>query len=448
MPEPDLIQQQRAILRAFRQATTERAQVEADAEARRKRELEAAASASKVVQQEAEAQRSKAVADAEARRKAERAAADAALAQAQQTAAAELGEARKTLDAAGSSLSEAGLQALLEQAPLAPTKPDPASNPAQRFAQAVAAAAETLKAVQNDVTALLKWRQDAAVRRRRLMYLGAVAVVVAVVVIILAVQAIQQAVHQAAIRRAEAVGQGLAEAAIKAGPVLVPAGEFLMGSTDAGSGEKPQHKVYLDAYLIDRTEVTNAMYARCVAAGACKPPSSLSSSERSSYYGNSRFDLYPVIYVSWDDARSYCQWAGGRLPTEAEWEKAARGTDGRIYPWGNEGPTCDRVNYDGGKCVGDTAPVGAYPQGASPYGALDMAGNVWEWVADWYQDTYYASAPTRNPPGPGSGQYRVLRGGGWFRYDGDLRAAYRHHFYYPTGQSNDIGFRCVAAPGK
>jgi formylglycine-generating enzyme required for sulfatase activity/serine/threonine protein kinase len=234
--------------------------------------------------------------------------------------------------------------------------------------------------------------------------------------------------------------------------VYVPAGEFSMGSTNADSdardNEKPQHTVTLGAFWIDRTEVTNTQYRECVAAGACTAPKKSSSYARSSYYGNSSFDDYPVIYVDWNRASAYCRWAGARLPTEAEWEKAARGTDGRVYPWGNSAPDCNRVNYGGtGGCVGDTSQVGSYPTGASPYGALDMAGNVWEWVADWYDSTYYTISTSKNPKGPNSGDYKLLRGGSW-PYSVDYVRAANRNGYYPVSSSNHIGFRCVAgSPG-
>jgi formylglycine-generating enzyme required for sulfatase activity len=207
--------------------------------------------------------------------------------------------------------------------------------------------------------------------------------------------------------------------------LFVPAGKFKMGSDTGESDEKPAHTVYLDSFWIDRTEMTNAMYAKCVQTGNCTPPSSSKSYTHDSYYGNSQYADYPVIYVSWNDANAYCEWRGDgtRLPTEAEWEKAARGTDVRTYPWGNDSPNSDLLNYN--QNVGDTTQVGNYPSGASFYGALDMAGNVWEWVADWYSETFYASSPSSNPLGPVSGQYRVLRGGSWSSYVYSVRSAFR-----------------------
>jgi len=222
--------------------------------------------------------------------------------------------------------------------------------------------------------------------------------------------------------------------------VYVPAGEFLMGSENGEDDEKPQHRVTLDAYWIDQTEVTNGMYAKCVAAGACAPPKETGSSTRSNYYDDNQFADYPVIYVDWNQANDYCGWAGRRLPTEAEWEKAARGTDGRSYPWG-EGIDCDKANYSG--CgVGDTTTVGSYLQGASVYGALDMAGNAWEWVADWYSDTYYIRSPSENPQGPDSGQFHVLRGGSWIIEGWNLRSSNRYR-YNPVNRYYNFGFRCV-----
>jgi len=229
--------------------------------------------------------------------------------------------------------------------------------------------------------------------------------------------------------------------------VYVPAGEFLMGSTDAdtqaSSDEKPQHTVYLDAFWIDQTEVTNAMYAKCVSAGICQEPVNKSSHTHSSYYGNPEFDNYPVIYVDWNRAKTYCEWAGRDLPTEAQWEKAARGIDGRTYPWG-EGIDASRANYD--QNVGDTTLVGSYQSGKSSYGVFDMAGNVIEWVKDWYSRTYYQSSPVANPPGPDTGKSRVLRGGSWDFTGYYMRSAYRFGNDFWAAYYVYIGFRCSRSP--
>ena len=225
--------------------------------------------------------------------------------------------------------------------------------------------------------------------------------------------------------------------------VYVPEGNFTMGGYFYAE-ERPSHTVNLNAYWIDSTEVTNAMYVKCEKAGSCQPPVHSNSAKRTDYYRNLQYDNYPVIWVNWEDAYSYCKWAEARLPTEAEWEKAARGTDGRSFPWNpgnwNMGPSNDLLNFD--SYVGDTTAVGSYPSGASPYAALDMAGNVWEWVNDWFDSNYYASSPVSNPSGPTSGTYRVLRGGAWFSNGAHINVDFRY-WRDPVFSDLSIGFRCA-----
>ncbi len=248
--------------------------------------------------------------------------------------------------------------------------------------------------------------------------------------------------------------------------LYIPGGTFAMGMNAADAleecskhqsncrkdwflFEEPVHEVALSPYWIDSTEVTNSMYKRCVDDDACNPPDQAYSPTRKSYYGNSAYADFPVIYVSWGDARSYCEWAGKELLTEAQWEFAARGIDGRIYPWGNSAPSCDLANYihDADKpCVGDTTAVGSYESGKSPFGVYDMAGNVSEWVADWYAS--YPAISQVDPQGPNDPQSdKVLRGGSINNLANGLRSTFRHalnpsySYYYFS-----VGFRCGLNP--
>ncbi len=215
--------------------------------------------------------------------------------------------------------------------------------------------------------------------------------------------------------------------------VYVPSGDFIMGSETGDADEQPVHIVYLDGFWIGKTEVTNAMYRLCVVAGYCDEP------EQDKFFNNYTYASHPIVDVGWTNAINYCRWADSRLPTEAEWEKAARGIDGRTFPWG-EGFNPALANYDSS----GTTPVDEYPDGESPYGVLGMAGNVWEWVADWYGTDYYSKSPTENPTGPDSGFMRVMRGGAFTQDGAGIRSTNRsmnriedHNFY--------TGFRCASS---
>ncbi len=260
--------------------------------------------------------------------------------------------------------------------------------------------------------------------------------------------------------------------------VYVPAGEFMMGAAPDSAAkiapsETPLHRVRLDAFWIDRTEVTNAMFARFLARTNYKPMAvrhytwnfaaeawelNAGADWQHPHGSDSNItglDQHPVVQVAWEDARTYCAWAGRRLPTEAEWEKAARGTDQYKYPWDNGNlashllnsvdvnvSEINKANRDLNDGYRFTAPVGSYLDGASPYGILDMAGNVWEWVADFFDDSYYKVSPLSNPPGPSSGFQHGARGGSWISDFGDVRTTARIGTD-PFNGAEDLGFRCA-----
>ena len=222
---------------------------------------------------------------------------------------------------------------------------------------------------------------------------------------------------------------------------LVPAGEFTMGS-EIDSSEMPVHTLYLDNYYVDKYEVTNQAYQKCVDMGVCLAPSDKSSSTRKEYYGNPEFSNYPLIRASWVMANTYCQWRGAHLPTEAEWEKAARGTDQRIYPWGNEfGCSFANMVIQGEQCVGDTTAVGSYEIGISPYGLYDMAGNVGEWTTSIMKPYPY----DRNDGREDSSVLRnhIIRGGTWYYENENYSRVSKRDALNSMTNDPDIGFRCV-----
>ncbi|OAI44395.1 hypothetical protein AYO43_09225 [Nitrospira sp. SCGC AG-212-E16] len=223
--------------------------------------------------------------------------------------------------------------------------------------------------------------------------------------------------------------------------VLVPAGEFLMGSWTGDPDEQPMRRVYLDAYFMDKDQLTVGEYAKFLEATSHGIPPEWNIMSRAMPKQR------PVVNVEWADAVAYCKWAGKRLPTEAEWEKAARGTDGRTYPWGDEPPTKFHGNMKKelwNNHMGLT-PVGMFGDGRSPYGINDMAGNVWEWVNDWYDPNYYRTGPQRNPTGPATGNHKVVRGGSWGSGPEGMRASERET-RLPSFQGYGTGFRCAKTP--
>jgi iron(II)-dependent oxidoreductase len=236
--------------------------------------------------------------------------------------------------------------------------------------------------------------------------------------------------------------------------VLVPAGEFLMGSDSWSGSEKPAHIIYLDSFYIDQFEVSNTAFAEFLnevgnqIEGVAGKAHWVEESDLdlrihrvdAVWQADQGWEDHPMNEVTWFGARAFCEWRNAHLPSEAEWEKAARGTDGRTYPWGEEEPTCEMANFSG--CYHTSVPVDSYPDWVSPYGAYNMAGNVHEWTNDWYRVDYYANSPYENPSGPENGDYKVFRGASWFNGNFQTRTTYR----YPklpvlTYMAN--GFRCA-----
>jgi len=237
--------------------------------------------------------------------------------------------------------------------------------------------------------------------------------------------------------------------------VLIPAGPFSMGvpkgDRDGGRDEYPRHEVSLDAYYIDKYEVTNGRYLEFVRGTGHRSPLHPKDPSRNLWNGNQMPESIadrPVINVDWHDAEAYCRWAGKRLPTEAEWEKAAKGTEDRRFPWGNVEPTAKHLNYNQ-QWIGEKTlmPVGSYEAGKSPYGAYDMAGNVWEWVADWYDPGYYEKSPAKNPKGPDRGTDKVLRSSGW-QVETPMVRIFTRVKSNPFIRNESTGFRCAASAQK
>lgn len=242
-------------------------------------------------------------------------------------------------------------------------------------------------------------------------------------------------------------GSALAEHPVRdrdpAAMVTIPEGRFIRGSgMEAGrADERPRRTIYLEAFMIDKYEVSNAQYLSFIAATGHKEPFNVYGT--GSLFNVTGIGNVPVVQVTWHDAADYCQWVGKRLPTEAEWEKAARGTDGRAYPWGDKAPSSRHVNFNRAWAeLGTLLPAGSLPDGASPYGVHDMSGNAREWVQDWYAKEYYRIAPDQNPKGPETGLLKVIRGGSWHSFDSDIRAAARGKGGFAL-KTHGTGFRCA-----
>ena len=219
--------------------------------------------------------------------------------------------------------------------------------------------------------------------------------------------------------------------------VLVPAGEFTMGSDEGDDDEQPVHRVFLDSFYLDMFEVTNGRFAKFVAAIQSEPPWGFADQETPVVRAD-----HPVRWVNWLEATGYCLWAGKRLPTEAEWEKAARGPEGRVYPWGTEPPTPAHAVFGLKEGTETVSPIGNRDLGRSPYGAHDLAGNLYEWVADWYDESIYTRQPTINPRGPVEGTTKGQRGGSYINSPYRLRTSFRTKSD-PTEHDPHVGFRCA-----
>lgn len=223
--------------------------------------------------------------------------------------------------------------------------------------------------------------------------------------------------------------------------IYIPSGKFKMGLPVRDGviehDNQPMHVVYLDAFWIGQTTVTNAQYARCVETGSCNLPC---SEETNPHFYDPEYANHPVVYVTWFDAQQFCEWSGGRLPTEAEWE---RGAGRGMYPWGDDDPDADHVNVD--NQFDGTKPVGSFPAGASLFGLLDMGGNVREWVADWYSSNYFAKSPEDNPTGPENGEEKALRGASWHD-PWHYAKTHRRYKHVPGSAGDNRGFRCVYPP--
>ncbi len=228
--------------------------------------------------------------------------------------------------------------------------------------------------------------------------------------------------------------------------VEIPAGQVTMGDASGVRYDAPVRVADISSFKIDKYEVTNLQYRQCVTAGVCTPPSMNGFDVIPDYYTSAKYNNYPVTYVNWFQAAQYCDWAGKRLPTEAEWEYAARGDDGRTYPWGDEDPTCEYAQF--GECNNDDGlltprEVGSFAKGASPFGVMDMGGNMSEWVQDWYDvDAYRAFQDGDAPVSPAAGISKILRGGSWWCESFRMNASLREPMT-PVYRGGNVGFRCA-----